>query len=151
MTAPPWEPEGIRFINLQSGQELLLVADGQPHAGWLCYRHREGQWVTLREATHEDLDALRAAQAEVDAAAGADVRRVANVKTRRLVVRLEIVLEAEACTFPDEPGSPAWWERLLSWAPGEGQGPDIMVTAANVMASDPIVELDRQDFLDLGA
>lgn len=50
----PWEPEGIRFFDKTSGRDLLLVAEGQPHAGWLCYRHREGQWVTLREATDED-------------------------------------------------------------------------------------------------
>lgn len=54
-----YEPEGIRFYDGATGREMLLVADGSPSfAGWLCYRHPDGQWVTLRKATAEDRAAV---------------------------------------------------------------------------------------------
>jgi hypothetical protein len=52
------EPHGIRFWDMASNQELLLVGDGQPYSGWLLYRHVEGHWVTLRKATPSDIDAI---------------------------------------------------------------------------------------------
>ncbi len=58
----PFEPTGIVFDDLRSGRLLLLVAEGQPYAGWLCYRHPDGQWVTLREATDDDRWAIEAAE-----------------------------------------------------------------------------------------
>lgn len=54
----PYEPVGIRFY--ANGRHMLLVEEGE-WAGWLCYRHPEGQWVSLRVATDDDLDRIRAA------------------------------------------------------------------------------------------
>lgn len=57
-----YEPEGIRFFDAASKHEMILVAEGEPFAGWLCYRHPDGQWVSLRKATQDDLEKLEAAQ-----------------------------------------------------------------------------------------
>lgn len=51
------EPPGVRFVDLRSGREMILVDHG-PWAGWIVYRHPEGRWVSLREATRADRDAL---------------------------------------------------------------------------------------------
>jgi hypothetical protein len=56
-----FEPAGTRFFDLATGRHMLLVAEGESHAGWLCYRHPDGQWVTLRKATEEDRAKLAAA------------------------------------------------------------------------------------------
>ena len=48
------DPKGTRFYDLQSGREMLLVLEG-PFNGWIAYRHPDGQWVTLRKATDDDL------------------------------------------------------------------------------------------------
>lgn len=47
-----YEPRGIRFTDKHQG-DMLLVTEG-PYAGWLCRRHPDGQWVTVRIATDED-------------------------------------------------------------------------------------------------
>lgn len=61
-----FEPVGTRFSGMFRGKrrEMILVNEG--HAkGWICYRHPDGQWVTLRKATdadqHELAQALSAA------------------------------------------------------------------------------------------
>jgi len=52
-----YEPSGIRFFDAANNREMLLVQDEKaPFNGWLCFRHPDGQWVTLREATQNDLD-----------------------------------------------------------------------------------------------
>jgi hypothetical protein len=54
-TEPVFEPKGIRFYSQSRKQEMLLVSDdAKAWAGWLCYRHPDGQWVSLRKATSED-------------------------------------------------------------------------------------------------
>ena len=47
------EPKGIRFIDKNQG-EMILVSEGE-YEGWLCYRHPDGQWVSLRKATEDDI------------------------------------------------------------------------------------------------
>jgi hypothetical protein len=37
---------------------LRYVTEG-PYEGWLCFKHPDGQWVTLRKATDDDLETLR--------------------------------------------------------------------------------------------
>jgi hypothetical protein len=54
----PYEPRGVRFWDVASGREMLLVGDGEPFAGWLCFRGPDGQWVTQREATPDDIDRI---------------------------------------------------------------------------------------------
>lgn len=53
----PYEPPGIRFFDRASNRAMLLVTGGPWH-GWLCYRHPDGQWVSLRLATVEDVDRM---------------------------------------------------------------------------------------------
>lgn len=52
----PYEPKGKRFMDANLGS-TLLVEEGD-FAGWLCRRHPDGQWVTVREATEDDLRVL---------------------------------------------------------------------------------------------
>lgn len=51
-----YEPPGIKFWSQSRQQEMILVSRqaNSPAAGWLCYRHPDGQWVTLRKATKAD-------------------------------------------------------------------------------------------------
>lgn len=49
----PAFPVGHRFIDGNSGREMVLITEG--HAkGWIAYRHPDGQWVSLRVATDID-------------------------------------------------------------------------------------------------
>ncbi len=50
-----------------AGSERMMKLDYMPstRTPWLFYRHRDGQWVTLREPTDDDIDALEAVQAGV--------------------------------------------------------------------------------------
>lgn len=54
-----YAPKGISFWDARSERLMLLVTEGG-FAGWLCYRGAEGQWVTLRQATEEDRQAIGA-------------------------------------------------------------------------------------------
>jgi hypothetical protein len=57
-----YEPKGFAFFDAASGRDMLLVAQGEAYAGWVCYKHPDGQWVTLRKATESDIariDTLR--------------------------------------------------------------------------------------------
>lgn len=51
-----YEPKGIKFQDANYG-ELLLVQEGWAK-DMICYKHPDGQWVTLRKATEEDLKTL---------------------------------------------------------------------------------------------
>ena len=51
------DPRGIHFYDIKSKREMKLITEGSFN-GWLCYKHPDGQWVTLREATKEDLAKL---------------------------------------------------------------------------------------------
>lgn len=57
----PFDPAGVRFWDVGRHRELLLVEVG-PWAGWICYRHPDGQWVSLRKATEADLQCLHQAR-----------------------------------------------------------------------------------------
>ena len=56
-----YEPEGTRFYDKGTGRDMILVTEGHSK-DWLCYRHPDGQWVTLRKATIEDLKSLENAK-----------------------------------------------------------------------------------------
>jgi hypothetical protein len=49
-----FEPKGIKFFDAASNREMILVAEPAHLKGWLCYRHPDGQWVSLRKATEEE-------------------------------------------------------------------------------------------------
>lgn len=53
-----FQPEGFQFLD-KSMRELLFVQRG-PYTGWLYYKHPDGQWVTLRLATKQDLETIQA-------------------------------------------------------------------------------------------
>ena len=48
----------LRFES--NGREMLYVYPDTKHeaAGWLLYRHPDGQWVSLRRATDADIRAM---------------------------------------------------------------------------------------------
>lgn len=50
----PADPPGLRFHDATSDREMLLVYEPHALAGWICYRHADGPWVTLRRATEDD-------------------------------------------------------------------------------------------------
>lgn len=56
-----YEPKGVRFTDKRRGEMLLVQEPGYTFDGWLCYRHPDGQWVSLRKATNEDYAVLGAA------------------------------------------------------------------------------------------
>lgn len=56
----PEPKNALRFYDLRSRRELLYNYDN----GWLYYRHPDGQWVTLREATDDDRRRLNQAVVE---------------------------------------------------------------------------------------
>ena len=49
------DPLGYYWIDAQG--EMLLVNEGD-FKDWICRKHPDGQWVTVRKATPEDLKAL---------------------------------------------------------------------------------------------
>ena len=56
----PYEPLGPTFYDANSGRTLKLVEEGS-WSGWLCYKHTDGQWVSLRKATADDLKRIEEA------------------------------------------------------------------------------------------
>lgn len=61
--------KGLLFIDRKTGRWMQYVhpKSGGQYAGWLLYRNPgDGQWVTLRKATEEDLEAIRVAARKVD-------------------------------------------------------------------------------------
>lgn len=61
--APPMvcrnELIGIEFLDGASGRIMSIRPTGD--GPWLCWKHPDGQWVTVREPTENDLDAIEAA------------------------------------------------------------------------------------------
>ncbi len=57
-----YEPKGVRFDDAASGRDMLLVNDRSSFDGWVCCRHPDGQWITLRRATDEDQAAIASAR-----------------------------------------------------------------------------------------
>jgi hypothetical protein len=51
------EPSGVHFVDMASMRQMVLVQETDPRKdlhGWICYRNRDGVWMTLRRATEED-------------------------------------------------------------------------------------------------
>lgn len=48
-----FEPIGIKFQDDLS-REYLVVTEGS-FKDWLCYKHPDGQWVTLRKLTQDEV------------------------------------------------------------------------------------------------
>jgi len=48
----------LRFES--SGKEMMYCYPDSKHelAGWIIYRHPDGQWVTLRKATEADVEKM---------------------------------------------------------------------------------------------
>lgn len=48
----------LRFES--NGKEMMYCYPDSKHelAGWILYRHPDGQWVTLRKATDADIEAV---------------------------------------------------------------------------------------------
>ena len=61
------DPSGINFYDNATGKHMKYVYPDSPHwtAGWILYKHPDGQWVTLRKATDDDIN--RISQAVIEA------------------------------------------------------------------------------------
>ena len=52
-----YEPNGIKFY--ANKREMMIVdKNEEQYAGWLLFKHPDGQWVTLRKATEDDMGKL---------------------------------------------------------------------------------------------
>ena len=50
------DPPGIEFYDAATGKHCKLVTgDSTPFSGWIVYKHPDGQWVTWRKATADDI------------------------------------------------------------------------------------------------
>ena len=78
-----YEPEGFRFYDMARQCEMLLVAEGEPYAGMLCWRHPDGQWVTMREATAADIAILTQTQETAPKTEDEDVWQAFVAKMQR--------------------------------------------------------------------
>jgi hypothetical protein len=60
------DPPGIEFFDAATSRRMKYVYPGSSHwtAGWLLYKHPDGQWVTLRKATRDDIAAISGAVVE---------------------------------------------------------------------------------------
>lgn len=56
MSEQSFEPTGMHFYDRYRG-EMMYVTEGE-WKGWLLYKHPDGQWVSLRKATEDDMKAL---------------------------------------------------------------------------------------------
>ena len=52
--------EGTKFYYEALGKEMLLISKGA-WKGWIAWKHPDGQWVTVRMATHDDISRINAA------------------------------------------------------------------------------------------
>lgn len=60
----PFDPDGIEFFDAASERTMKLSTQiGHWTHGWILFKHPDGQWVTLRRATAEDLAALGRSEA----------------------------------------------------------------------------------------
>lgn len=53
----------LRFYDQRRRQDMMYVYPDTKHelAGWLLFKHPDGQWVTLRKATDDDIMRLSSA------------------------------------------------------------------------------------------
>lgn len=64
-----WSPasgDSINFWDAATSRECCYVYPGARHstAGWILFRHPDGQWVTWRKATEMDIEIIIAAVIE---------------------------------------------------------------------------------------
>ena len=52
-------PDAIEFYDAASGRQMMLGTWGDEK--WMFYKHPDGQWVSLREATDDDIHRVNAA------------------------------------------------------------------------------------------
>ena len=51
------DPRGIEFYDVGLNRHMIYVHEGE-WKGWLVFKHPDGQWVSSRKATKEDIDKL---------------------------------------------------------------------------------------------
>lgn len=54
---------GLKFFDGATKREMKYVYPDTPHwsAGWILFKHPDGQWVTLRKATEGDIKRINQA------------------------------------------------------------------------------------------
>ena len=60
------DPVGLEFFDNATKKRMKYVYPDYPHwtAGWILYKHPDGQWVTLRKATYADVGRISQAVIE---------------------------------------------------------------------------------------
>ena len=63
----PSDSPGLEFYDGVSTRWMKYVYPDTKHwtAGWILYKHPDGQWVTLRKATDDDISAMNRAVSKV--------------------------------------------------------------------------------------
>ncbi len=51
-----YDVKGLRWWSPRDERDLILVDEGQPYAGWVCYQSPKGSWILLREANAVDFE-----------------------------------------------------------------------------------------------
>ena len=51
-----YDVKGVRWWSPRDERDLILVDEGQPYAGWVCYQSAKGSWILLREANAVDFE-----------------------------------------------------------------------------------------------
>lgn len=63
MSQQTFDVPGLEFYDAASQRTMKYVYPDTKHwaAGWILYKHPDGQWVTLRKASDVDIEALNGA------------------------------------------------------------------------------------------
>jgi hypothetical protein len=63
MSLSGYNPSGCEFYDAASQRQMKYVYPDSGHwtAGWILWKHPDGQWVTLRKATDADLTLINRA------------------------------------------------------------------------------------------
>jgi hypothetical protein len=57
-----YEPDGLKFE--ANGKQMMYCypdCERESLRGWILYKHPDGQWVTLRKATDDDIKRINSA------------------------------------------------------------------------------------------
>jgi len=61
MSEKHFDMSGMEFFDVASETEMkyFYPENDHPFAGWIAYKHPDGQWVSLRKASDQDLVRLK--------------------------------------------------------------------------------------------
>lgn len=99
------DPPGLNFYDQETRRTMRYVYPDTKHwaAGWLLFKHPDGQWVTLRKATENDLMRINAT-AELDKAVWCSslVSAILHVQSAAKLLREAAPVRQDVYTFWDK-------------------------------------------------